>query len=87
VGQSIPFALYAAVAAILAWLYRRDMEERLRRQQQQEAARARAQDFSTQREEPQGMATQPASQWMREPESPSGVEMQQDPTIDNEENL
>jgi flagellar biosynthesis protein FlhB len=32
VGQAIPFALYAAVAAILAWLYRRQVEEQLRRQ-------------------------------------------------------
>ncbi len=34
VGQSIPFALYAAVAGILAWIYRREVEERLRRQKQ-----------------------------------------------------
>lgn len=34
VGQSIPFALYAAVAGILAWIYRREVEERLRRQRQ-----------------------------------------------------
>jgi flagellar biosynthesis protein FlhB len=33
-GQAIPFALYAAVAAILAWLYRRQVEEQLRRQGQ-----------------------------------------------------
>lgn len=31
VGQSIPFELYAAVAAILAWLYRRQVEEQMRR--------------------------------------------------------
>lgn len=34
VGQSIPFALYAAVAGILAWIYRREVEEKLRRQKQ-----------------------------------------------------
>jgi len=31
-GQAIPFELYAAVAAILAWLYRREVEERIRRE-------------------------------------------------------
>ena len=31
-GQAIPFELYAAVAAILAWLYRREVEERVRRE-------------------------------------------------------
>lgn len=35
VGQSIPFALYSAVAAILAWVYRREVEERIRRQRQE----------------------------------------------------
>jgi len=30
-GQAIPYELYAAVAAILAWLYRREVEERVRR--------------------------------------------------------
>lgn len=33
VGQSIPFSLYAAVAGILAWLYRREVEARIRKQQ------------------------------------------------------
>jgi flagellar biosynthetic protein FlhB len=80
VGQSIPFALYAAVAAILAWLYRRDMEDRLRRQQRQEAARAEAEAPSARRQEGMGMAAQPASQWMREP----GIEI--DTTMENEEN-
>jgi len=80
VGQSIPFALYAAVAAILAWLYRRDMEDRLRRQQRQEAARAEAEAPSARRQEGMGMTAQPASQWMREP----GIEI--DTTMENEEN-
>jgi flagellar biosynthesis protein FlhB len=30
-GQAIPYELYAAVAGILAWLYRREVEERVRR--------------------------------------------------------
>jgi flagellar biosynthetic protein FlhB len=38
-GQAIPFELYAAVAAILAWLYRRDVEERVRRERAEAAAR------------------------------------------------
>jgi len=39
-GHAIPYELYAAVAAILAWLYRRQVEERLRRERA-EAAGAR----------------------------------------------
>jgi flagellar biosynthetic protein FlhB len=56
VGQSIPFALYAAVAGILAWIYRREVEEKVRRQRQAateaaagggaEASRARTQTGS-----------------------------------------
>jgi flagellar biosynthetic protein FlhB len=38
-GQSIPFELYSAVAGILAYLYRQKVEERVRRQRQQEANR------------------------------------------------
>jgi len=38
-GQAIPFELYAAVAGILAYLYRQQVEERIR---QQQAAPARA---------------------------------------------
>ena len=34
-GQSIPFELYAAVAGILAYLYRQKVEERMRRDRQQ----------------------------------------------------
>lgn len=41
-GQPIPFELYAAVAGILAFLYRREVEERLRRQRAAEAAAAMA---------------------------------------------
>ncbi|HZZ39609.1 MAG TPA: EscU/YscU/HrcU family type III secretion system export apparatus switch protein [Acidobacteriaceae bacterium] len=40
-GQTIPYELYAAVAAILAWLYRRQVEERLRREQAEAADRRR----------------------------------------------
>ena len=38
-GHAIPYELYAAVAAILAWLCRRQVEERLRREQTDAAAR------------------------------------------------
>ena len=38
-GQAIPYELYAAVAAILAWLYRREVEERVRRERAEAAAR------------------------------------------------
>ncbi|HVT99284.1 MAG TPA: EscU/YscU/HrcU family type III secretion system export apparatus switch protein [Acidobacteriaceae bacterium] len=38
-GQAIPFELYATVAAILAWLYRREVEERVRRERAEAAAR------------------------------------------------
>lgn len=42
-GQSIPFDLYAAVAAILAYLYRKQVEEKVREQRQRETqAAARA---------------------------------------------
>jgi flagellar biosynthetic protein FlhB len=43
VGQPIPVDLYAAVAAILAWLYRQRVETELRERRAREtAARARA---------------------------------------------
>jgi flagellar biosynthesis protein FlhB len=42
-GHPIPTELYAAVAAILAYLYRKQVEEKLRREQAQRAARAEAQ--------------------------------------------
>ena len=42
-GQAIRYELYAAVAAILAWLYRREVEERVRRERAEAAARARSQ--------------------------------------------
>ena len=45
-GQSIPFELYAAVAGILAYLYREKMEEKMRNErdrQEREAQRARQQ--------------------------------------------
>jgi flagellar biosynthetic protein FlhB len=41
-GQAIPYELYAAVAAILAWLYRRQVEDRLRREQADAGARGGA---------------------------------------------
>jgi flagellar biosynthetic protein FlhB len=44
VGQPIPVDLYAAVAAILAWLYRQRLETEMReRRSRESAARARAQ--------------------------------------------
>jgi flagellar biosynthetic protein FlhB len=42
VGQSIPVDLYAAVAAILAYLYRQRVEAELRDRQAREAARRRS---------------------------------------------
>jgi len=41
-GQAIPVDLYAAVAAILAYLYRKQVEEKIRRQQAEARARAAA---------------------------------------------
>ena len=42
-GRAIPYDLYAAVAAILAWLYRQQVEERMRREQaRQKSARQAA---------------------------------------------
>ena len=43
VGQAIPVDLYAAVAAILAYLYRQRVEAELRERRAREAARAAAQ--------------------------------------------
>ncbi len=37
-GQAIPLELYAAVAGILAYLYRKEVEEKMRRRQQEERA-------------------------------------------------
>jgi flagellar biosynthetic protein FlhB len=42
VGQSIPVDLYAAVAAILAWLYRQRVEAELRERRAREAVRQQA---------------------------------------------
>jgi flagellar biosynthetic protein FlhB len=44
-GQAIPVDLYSAVAAILAYLYRKQVEEKVRRQQ----AEARARQASARR--------------------------------------
>jgi flagellar biosynthesis protein FlhB len=41
-GQSIPFDLYAAVAGILAYLYRQKVEERKRQERHTEAMRRQA---------------------------------------------
>jgi flagellar biosynthetic protein FlhB len=37
-GRAIPFELYSAVAAILAWLYRQQVEEQMRRQQSRQSS-------------------------------------------------
>ena len=42
VGQAIPVDLYAAVAAILAYLYRQRVEAELRDRQMREAAQRRS---------------------------------------------
>ena len=42
-GQSIPFELYAAVAGILAYLYRQKVEERVRRDRQAKGSEQRVQ--------------------------------------------
>ena len=42
-GQSIPFELYAAVAGILAYLYRQKVEERVRRDRQAKEKEQKAQ--------------------------------------------
>lgn len=46
-GQSIPVDLYAAVAAILAYLYRKQVEEKLRRQRAEEQARQQQEQAKT----------------------------------------
>jgi flagellar biosynthetic protein FlhB len=42
-GQSIPFELYAAVAGILAYLYRQKVQERVRRDRQAKEREQKAQ--------------------------------------------
>lgn len=49
-GEPIPADLYAAVAAILAYLFRRQVEEKMRREQAQKAARAQAQQAQQQQQ-------------------------------------
>lgn len=44
-GQSIPFELYAAVAGILAFLYRQKVEERMQREQRAKAEQRQAVPF------------------------------------------
>jgi flagellar biosynthesis protein FlhB len=53
-GQSIPFELYAAVAGILAYLYRQKVEERVRRERQE---KERAQQSTEWRYPGTGMGT------------------------------
>jgi flagellar biosynthetic protein FlhB len=56
-GQSIPFELYQAVAGILAFLYRQQVEDRIRRERAAEAAAQQAQHArQTQRAQQRGGA-------------------------------
>ncbi len=79
-GQAIPLELYAAVAGILAYLYRKEVEEKMRRRQQEERTAASAvpgagansrssspQSASTQSSSPQSSSTQSASQQSSRP--------------------
>ncbi|GGH14751.1 EscU/YscU/HrcU family type III secretion system export apparatus switch protein [Silvibacterium dinghuense] len=67
-GQGIPYNLYAAVAAILAYLYRQRVEERLREEQ---AARMRAEEQRAgQRNTPQRRAASRNSESARTEPSP-----------------
>jgi flagellar biosynthesis protein FlhB len=62
VGQAIPVDLYAAVAAILAWLYRQRVEAELRDRRAREAeARAQAARSARPRAQPPGPPQGPAS--------------------------
>lgn len=58
-GHAIPFELYAAVAAILAWLYRQRVEERMQREARQRQATAAGKPGSKRASSP--LATLPAS--------------------------
>lgn len=46
-GQAIPYELYAAIAGILAWLYRREVEERVHKERAEAAARRMREARST----------------------------------------
>jgi flagellar biosynthetic protein FlhB len=62
VGQAIPVDLYAAVAAILAWLYRQRVETELReRRARQVAAQASAQRMGRVASPPSGSPIRPAA--------------------------
>lgn len=58
-GHAIPFELYAAVAAILAWLYRQRVEERMQREARQRQGTAARKPASNNASAP--IATLPAS--------------------------
>jgi flagellar biosynthesis protein FlhB len=60
-GHSIPVDLYAAVASILAWLYRQRVEQELREKAQREA-RARAQNAAQAARAANTTGNQPGSQ-------------------------
>jgi flagellar biosynthetic protein FlhB len=62
VGQQIPVDLYAAVAAILAYLYRQRVEQEVRdRRARETVARARAQSAAASRAAASGARTPPAT--------------------------
>jgi flagellar biosynthetic protein FlhB len=73
-GQSIPYDLYAAVAAILAYLYRQQVEERLRR----ERGRGSAARTDRPAAAPGGMPWAPHS---GEPKSAAGIDAAQRPGL------
>src|SRR5208282_3452945 len=60
VGQPIPVDLYAAVASILAWLYRQRVEDELRIRRSREAA-ARADAMARARAQSAGQAGRPGA--------------------------
>lgn len=67
VGQSIPLALYSAVAAILAWIYRREVEDRLRRQKQAQGTKGASRPSETARHHAQaGMPPMPTAAMLDE---------------------
>jgi flagellar biosynthetic protein FlhB len=69
-GQAIPFELYAAVAGILAYLYRQKVEERMREERQKASRAAEAQ--RTRRPMPPRMPT-PIAGTPNQPNSPGGI--------------
>lgn len=59
-GRAIPYDLYAAVAAILAYLYRQQVEERLRHEQARQKAARRAAASAQSKSSPASLLPAPA---------------------------